>query len=239
MRVKDPIGGVPNLASYFRNYETYFQGLQHYSYRLQRLIAGYSRGDGVEQLRRAFSSVVEGVAATQDDATEKYGPSTLVFAHKGKFAEIYRNGLVCLTFALCLRAPEPEVATLLESCERGDPLLETVAAAAAAGLRHPAAEPVFYRCFDLLYDALAAPEPARETCVARYLDLWYKDRVKDFSFHDLHLEPDSSAYVGYWCFEAAGVVAALDIDDGSFRSHPQYPKDLVAIYRQTAPAPPA
>jgi len=232
MRVTDPIGGVPNLALYFSNYETYFQGLEHYSYHLQRLIAGYSRGDGVDELRRTFSIVVKSVAATQKDSTEKFGPSALVFAHKGKYAEIYRNGLVTLCFALCLRAGEQEVATLLQSCERGDPLLEAIVAVAAPEQKHPSAAPVFYPYFDLLYDALSTPEVEREACIAQYLEVWYRDRMKDFSFRDLHLEPDNSAYVGYWCFEAAGLVAALAIDDRTFHDHPHYPKDLVAFYRQ-------
>ena len=232
MRVNDPIGGVPNLALYFSNYASYFQGLEHYSYHLQRLIAGYSRGDGVDDLRREFTRVVESVAATQKDSTEKFGPSALVFAHQGKYAEIYRNGLVALCFALCLRAGEREVSTLLQSCERGDSLLETVAAAAAPEQRQPSAAPAFYPYFDLLYDALTESEAGREACVAEYLKVWYRDRMKDFAFRDLHLEADNSAYVGYWCFEAAGVVAALAIDDSTFRAHPHYPKDLVEFYRR-------
>ena len=49
---------------------------------------------------------------------------------------------------------------------------------------------------------------------------------------DTHLTEDKADYVGYWCFEAAGLVAALDINDETFADHPHYPKDLVAFYRE-------
>ncbi len=72
---------------------------------------------------------------------------------------------------------------------------------------------------------------SRERSIAEYLKVWYSERMEGFVFKDMHLVRDPSAYIGYWCFEAAGVVAALGIDDASFSSHPHYPKDLVASYR--------
>ncbi|WP_353057293.1 PoNe immunity protein domain-containing protein [Salinicola sp. JS01] len=41
----------------------------------------------------------------------------------------------------------------------------------------------------------------------------------------------SDCYVGYWCFEAALVVALHDIGGANFRDHPFYPADLVRHYR--------
>ena len=81
---------------------------------------------------------------------------------------------------------------------------------------------------------ILAPDSERFLClIATYLAVWYQERMEGFSFKDLHLEAPDAGYVGYWCFEAAGVVAALKIDDSSFSSHPHYPKDLVVFYRES------
>ena len=79
-------------------------------------------------------------------------------------------------------------------------------------------------------DAIDAPEASRASCVGRYLEHWYDVKMDGFSFKDTHLE-GNSGYVGYWCVEAAGIVAALGIDDRSFADHPHYPRDLVAFFR--------
>ncbi len=60
--------------------------------------------------------------------------------------------------------------------------------------------------------------------------------MKGFSFHGTHLVKHSG-YPGYWCVEAAGVVAALGIDDSSFADHPHYPRDLVTFFRNAVDAP--
>jgi hypothetical protein len=121
---------------------------------------------------------------------------------------------------------------LLDNCERGDPLIETLAAAAEPDLASPFTQAAFYDIFDGLYDAIPESGVDRERSVGHYLERWYDDKMSGFPFKDGHLERDASAYVGYWCFESAGVVSALAIDDRRFASHPHYPKDLVAFYRR-------
>jgi hypothetical protein len=39
------------------------------------------------------------------------------------------------------------------------------------------------------------------------------------------------SYFGYWSFESAAIVAALGLDDSSFRDNEYYPKDLVDYFR--------
>lgn len=232
MRVFDPLGGPPNLEQFVCDYEEHFRSLDRYEYHLQRLIAGYSRGDSQDELRRAFAFALQKVLATDQSIRSKDGPDHGVFSHRGLYTEMFRDALVMLTFGLCLRVPRADIAKILACCDRGDPLLETLAQAVAPGLEKPRTVPCFPDTFDGLYATLEASEIERERRLREYLDVWYPMKMEGFTFKDTHKIHDRAIYVGYWCFEAAGVVAALAIDDRSLSGHPHYPKDLVAFYRQ-------
>ncbi|MBZ5526084.1 MAG: DUF1911 domain-containing protein [Acidobacteriia bacterium] len=230
MRVFDPLGGPPNLDQFFRDYEQYFRDSDRYEHHLERLIAGYSRGDSADDLRSEFAFVVQKVVETDRSILAEEGAHH-VFAHQGRYGEFLRDALILLTFGLCLRASKSDIAAVLACCDRGDPLLETLAGAAAPGLQEPVAPPQFQRLYDGLYAVLAASGTERERLVREYLAVWYSVKMEGFTFKDTHTIHDQAIYVGYWCFEAAGVVAAFDIDDQTFSGHPHYPRDLVAFYR--------
>lgn len=231
MRVHDPIGGPPDLNRYFESYERHFRTLGRYEFHLRRLVAGYSRGDTVDDLRRTFSFVVHEMAAQDEKLRAEFGEKHRLLAHRGRFAELFRDALVLLSFALCLRVPRAEVEIVLRCCDRGDPLIERLARAAAPGSEAPIGAPAFYPIFDALYDSLTTSDVERERLVRNYLDVWYPVKMEGFAFKDEHLLRDQPDYVGYWCFEAAGVTTALDIDDAGFIDHPHYPRDLVVFYR--------
>lgn len=231
MRVHDPIGGPPDLDSFFQTYDQHFRGLDSYEYHLQRVTAGYSRGDGPDELRSPFSFAVDKLAKFDAKSRAKYGSDQNILAHHDRYAALFRAGLVYLTFSLCLRAPRSEIEAVLRCCDRGDPVLETLARAAAPASEMPQTAPAFYDVFDGLYDALTLPANQRAPRILQYLNVWYEEKMEGFSFKDEHLLEQRWSYVGYWCFEAAGIVAALGIDDTILRSHPHYPGDLVAFYR--------
>jgi hypothetical protein len=236
MRVTDPIGGPPNLKQFIRDYDEHFRNLDRYEYHLLRLTAGYSRAEPWDEVRREFAIALEKVVATDESIQAKDGPDQHVFSHRGRHADMLRDALVLLSFGLCLRVSRNDIKTILACCDRGDSLLETLARAAAPGEEKPSTGPAFPKTFEELYAALEAPEQERERCISAYLKVWYSTRMEGFAFKDTHKIHDRAIYVGYWCFEAAGVVAALDIDDRSFAGHPHYPKDLVAYYRQSKSA---
>jgi hypothetical protein len=236
MRVSDPIGGAPDLDRFFQDYERHFKNIEDYSFALRHLIARYSRGDSMEELRGEFSLVLSKVAATEKTNQRNYPGTESLFVHRGRFLESFLDALILLSFGLCLRAPREEIVALLSYCERGDPLLEAIAGAAAPGIEQAAGSPAFYETFDLLYDALRAGEHLRQQFIREYLDIWYSVKMDGLSMKDTHLTEDRSDYVGYWCFEAAGVVAALSVDDRTFANHPHYPRDLVAFYSASAEA---
>jgi hypothetical protein len=231
MRVHDPIGGPPDLDSFFQAYDQHFQGLGSYERHLQRLAAGYSRGDGPDELHSTFSFAVQKLVEADEKSRAQYGADKNILAHHGRYAALFRAALIYLTFGLCLRAPRFEIEAILRCCDRGDPLLETLARVAAPGSEARQLAPAFYRIFDRLYDALGAPSNQRPGLILQYLNVWYREKMEGFAFKGDHLLKQRWAYVGYWCFEAAGVVAALGIEDTMLVDHPQYPSDLVAFYR--------
>lgn len=230
MRVTDKLGGPPHLDLFFAEYEKHLQGVERYEFHLEKLVARYSRGDSADDLRREFAFVVQKIVETDRSILAKPGGRHL-FAHQGKFGELLRDPLVLLAFGLCLRAAKNDIAAVLACCDRGDPLLETLAEAAAPGLQEAKGPPQFPNIYDGLYAALGASGAEQERLVRDYLAVWYSVKMEGFTFKDTHKLRNKAAYVGYWCFEAAGVVAALNIDDQGFASHPHYPRDLVAFYR--------
>jgi hypothetical protein len=229
MRVTDPTGGPPDLEQYFRNYE-YFRDLTDYSFPLDHLIARYSRGDGMEDLRNEFPELARKIVLSDRSALKRFPNGGHIFEHHCRVLGNFRDALVVLSLGLCLRARKEDVADIVSICERGDPLLETIAGAALE-LRMPMEGPAFYHTYDRLYDALDADGPSRERLIGEYLDVWYRVKMDGLLMKDKHLIDGRPDYVGYWCLEAAGVVAALGIDDITFADHPHYPRDLVAFYR--------
>ena len=231
MRVHDPIGGEPEIDRIISGYEQYFRDSAYYAHHLRRWIAGYSRGDDLGELARLFPIVVEGVQRDEGALRAKYGDTDHLFAYGTRLGERYRDALVILSIGLCLRAPRQSIETVLAVCDRDDPIIETVVAAACPGLEKTSGPPAFPAIYDGLYAALGASAAERARHVREYLSVWYPEKMKDFSFWDVHLQKDTADYVGYWCFEAAGVVAALGIEDDTFADHPHYPRDLVRFYR--------
>lgn len=230
MRSRDPLVTTSGLDEFIERYEAYLSDLRSYSDALAWWIARYSKGDLVQELAPAFRLVVEKVAASDELERSQSESDRPLFSHERRYAALFRDSLVLLSIALCLRSSKTIVQQLVDSSERGDPLLETIAAAALHESRPVTdSQPAFRQFFSELYDALDDRE-ARSEMVAKYLMHWREKRVKDFGFILAHEK------IGYWCFEAAGVVVALDIDDRTFADHPHYPRDLVAFARRKATA---
>jgi len=82
------------------------------------------------------------------------------------------------------------------------------------------------------------PNPYRELLAAMdnkdaatsHLQAFLKEYYSNMSrayWHDSDKQNKDPAFFGYWAFELAAIVKALNIDDTSFHDHLYYPKDLV------------
>lgn len=80
-----------------------------------------------------------------------------------------------------------------------------------------------------LYAVFDAPPDKRPGMIARYLDQWEKLLLKNKIPRQRYpvIERLQGEWKGYWCYPAAAVVAALNIDDSSFIDHEFYPTDLM------------
>lgn len=80
-----------------------------------------------------------------------------------------------------------------------------------------------------LYEVFDAPPEKRPAMIARYLDQWEKLLLKNKIPEHCYPVPErqQKEWAGFWCYPAAAVVAALNIDDSSFIDHEFYPTDLM------------
>jgi Domain of unknown function (DUF1911) len=223
VRCRQPDVTLERLNAEISRYEEYLEGLPPYLPALRSWIARYSRGDTVAVLRDEFGKVAEHVERYGKGAQERSGKGGLLFTYGPGSLGVYRDALVLLSIACCLRLRDA-TRTVVRWCERGDALIETFAQAEGA---QQGVAPPFPEEFDGLYAALgASTETAAADLVRQYLGVWLHERMDEMGFKI------AEEGLGYWCFEAAGVVAALDLDDSSFADDPLYPRDLVASYRE-------
>jgi hypothetical protein len=219
MRTRDTRILLGDLDTAIADYETYSTGLLRYGVHLRWWIARYSRGDGLEALRSSFATLARKVEASAKRAREENGADHALFGHGPTDLEMFRDALVLLSMALCLRVPHEQVQSIANACRRGDALMEMLVKAASADLAAPATTRAFPEEFAELYQALEAAPSQRAALIARYLQRW-PEMTRQFGFRIAEQK------LGYWCFEAAGLAAALGVDDSSFADDPHYPRDL-------------
>lgn len=220
VRTRDPDVSAATLNDAIEEYRQYSTQLARHGVHLRWWIARYSRGDALEELRDAFTVLAQKVATSAQLAREQYGPDHVLFGYQPTDVGMFRDALVLLSMALCLRVPREQAANVIDACQRGDALIETLVRAAYPERAANVTTRAFPREFDGLYAALDAPAPQRARTIGDYLKVW-PERTREFGFRI------SQQKLGYWCFEAAGIVAALGIDDASFAGDPHYPRDLV------------
>ncbi|WP_046246014.1 PoNi-like cognate immunity protein [Hymenobacter terrenus] len=186
-------------------------------------VAEYSRGYPLAELQGAFSETVTSWEQLK------------AFDRDNVFAGIFKTDIDNYVRALWLLSQayllgiEPSVVMRLLACigNEGEDLLfeRLVTAIVPELLRKPAKKLLYPKPYQALYDALDAPSEQRATLIQEFLKQWYK-RMNNTGWHDAHKAPKGGGFVGYWCWEAAGVAHAFGIDDSSFRDLPYYPKDL-------------
>jgi len=193
-------------------------------------IARYSRGASIDELKDRFPSVVQAAEELRRVDTEGIYSSDFK-----PLLDNYVTALWLLSQAYLLSVEATLIARLLAYIgnEGKDLLFERLVAKVAPGVtRTPAKKLLYPKAYQPLYEALDAPAEQQAALMQQFLKKWYK-RMSDAGWHDAHKVP-GSGFFGYWCWEAAGVAHAFNIDDSSFRDLPHYPRDLAEYARNNS-----
>jgi hypothetical protein len=186
---------------------------------LESLIARYSRGDSVQELRDAFAPVVDALADYQRDA----GRMTHDFAH----FDAYVHALWLVSLGILLEISDTVFRRLVDELnnEGRDALFDRLV---STRLPRPALaqQPMYPEPYEPLVRAIdARGNESRARLIRDFLDRYY-DGMGDAYWYDSH-RTDEAGFFGYWCFELAAIVKALHIDDTAFADNIYYPRDLV------------
>ena len=187
-------------------------------YYLSCVKIAYVRGDGVEEMRQLYRYFVDYLWQSEQCFQEVlHTCSNDINLTSLQFC------MPAIAFGEGLGFGKKDLETVARCIPAGrDQLVDTVMAVYEPGriIHDKLTKPGVYR---KLLDVISAPKEKQAGLIQKYLNNWEKSLQKDGRGRS-HEQP---TYVGYWCYEAAAVVAAFDIDDSSFIDHEYYPSDLM------------
>lgn len=196
--------------------------LRHSVFRneLELLIARYSRGDAISELKQSFLRVVTSFT--------EYQAGTIRKAHQFGQFDAYIYALWLVSISMLLGIDDGIFQTLLRELnnEGKDGLYERLVSLRVSG--RPAISTLLYpKVYQPLFDALDATGEKQSDLIDKFLKSYYKG-MRNAYWHDSHLG-ENAGFFGYWCFELAAFVKKLKIDDSTFANNIFYPVDLVRL----------
>ena len=188
-------------------------------YAMESVISAYARGDTAESLRVDYQRFMELLSQSEDcfETHPRYNPHYVNLTNPS-FA------LSAIVFGVALGFGEADLVKIAQGIPSGrDQLIDRVMAIYQPGrsVHDQLYKAAVYRKLNEVFDA---PKEKRAALIEKYLNHWEKALEKDGRW-GRHTKP---SFRGYWCYEAAAVVAALQIDDRDFQDHPYYPGELMA-----------
>lgn len=185
-------------------------------------ILKYSQGEDIFLLKSTFKDII--------NSYEEYANHP--FAEKINFneeQEDYETSLWLISIAILLKLNEQDFNKLLICIgnEGEDELFEALVATRIKG-RRKAKKLIYLEKYHYLLSA--NKEGATSSAIQQFLLSWYGN-MKDCYWYDNHKGKDGGGFFGYWCWEAAAVSVAFNIDDSCFRDLQYYPKDIADYSR--------
>ncbi|ATE61640.1 PoNe immunity protein domain-containing protein [Thauera sinica] len=194
----------------------------------------YTAGEPIEKLRDDLDEVVE--------AWETFAKAAGVIGAKPEgsifgfgYRSEYLSAVLLVGLTILLRREDllPRIDALFLGFQGADAIYEELISPFIPGRGFVNAwyhdEP-----YTPALDAIDSDDPAEQsTLMKEAVERWYASN-EGMPFHDTHKDIDDEGhggYFGYWCFELAALCYLKDIDDGRFRNHVTYPKDLVDFAR--------
>lgn len=192
-------------------------------YRLSLFISSYSRGYAVADLQQNLHTLIA--------TWEKQRQADVANVYSADFKDDisgYEQALWVLTWTYLLGLGEAATQRLLACIGNAgqDVLFERLVAKILPGTVRKEAKKLLYpKVYQPLLAATEADPAQQQALLQSFLQQWYSN-MRNADWHNAHLGPDGGGFDGYWCWEAAGVAVAFDIDDRSFQQMRYYPKDL-------------
>lgn len=171
------------------------------------LIARYSRGDDIAQLRGEVELMADDFCKWWD--TDAY-TDNIRFASMAYLFGADEKVLCRIRESLCAKNQSKTHDRLIDyilTGEQGD----------------TTGKLAWEKSYHLLAEAI---ESKSAQPLKTYLSRWYSSH-RSSEWYDTHKMADEKLlYKGYWCFEAAAVAKRAGIDDHLIRENKYYPKDL-------------
>lgn len=200
---------------------------------IQILIAKYSRGDSMSELKKEYNTVIQLMEDGWDDSVVKFKMGRPEKIYDQYWLYDYCYMIWMLSLAFLLKVPIIETNILKKLIEEGRITDELILFLLGhlVNCRYPDLSKTTYMPFRGIIPKQGF-DYIDSKYIKKYLSNWYKN-TKLHTWHNYlnNVEKGGISYFGYWSFESAAVVAILGIDDSSFRDNPYYPKDLVDYYR--------
>lgn len=195
---------------------------------LRTVRLAYTSGEAMGQMHeRARAAAGDWAEAYRRIAAQHAAnpPSVSKLALNPDNATFFSGAVDLLSWAVCLDERETASALLTS------PLLANVDDAVVDGLAVLGAVRPERGTDQLLYAdlwagwlaVLDASDAERPEALASYVRGWMEARVRVGLAND----PSATSFLGEWCFDAAALAVALEIDDTACREVPEYPADLV------------
>ncbi|MBO4865768.1 MAG: DUF1911 domain-containing protein [Ruminococcus sp.] len=169
------------------------------------IIAKYSRGDPLDEIRQEFEDMIDLFCGSWDGG-------------------IYEDNLWFASIAYLLGMDSVilnKIKKKLMESDTYDYLIDFILTGAESEFDNSRIS--FPRSYKMLVKSIK--ENDREALL-KYLRGWYKGS-RESSWYDTHKIKDDNLYYGYWCFEAGTVAKRLGMDDSDMQNEQYYPYDLV------------
>lgn len=209
---------------------------RNFGFRLESLVAKYSKGDSIESLKESISEIIRRLPDESDPINTKVkkrvGKETV---YLGQYmVEPYERMLRLLSLAYLLDVSDTDFETVVGIIDRDnirDNLYEFIIKARfpdriQTGDEEYDSKSVILKVYKNLREAAIGSDLSE---AAKYVGEFLEKNFyhKYTGFYDFH-KSKIDLYYGYWSFESAAVVKIMGLDDSSFRDHEYYPKDLVS-----------
>lgn len=169
------------------------------------LVAKYSRGDSIDDIKKEFEDLID------------------IVCEKGDVS-IYEDNLCWASMAYLLDVNYDKMMRLrskLMESETYDYLIDYVFLGLESDIDNNTIS--FQREYKKLMKYI--DDRSKETFL-KYLRGWYRSHYHS-SWYDSHKNEKYKLYFGYWCFEAGAIAKRLQLDDDDLQDEPYYPYDLV------------